>query len=161
MRGAGALVLKALTAHYRGRRSTESSRSCLQKGLNAAAQISHFHSGFARMVSRGRLAQLGERLVRNEEAGGSNPLPSTKHQRPHETHPLPIDGRFRAAVVAGSGRPASRQYRRTRALRGLDLPDVHRHRRRHRVGHLPSFALVQETTGRRTALYYHVWHMAL
>jgi hypothetical protein len=31
------------------------------------------------MVSRGRLAQLGERLVRNEEAGGSNPLPSTKH----------------------------------------------------------------------------------
>jgi hypothetical protein len=26
----------------------------------------------------GRLAQMGERLVRNEEAGGSNPLPSTK-----------------------------------------------------------------------------------
>ena len=27
---------------------------------------------------RGRLAQLGERIVRNDEAGGSNPLPSTK-----------------------------------------------------------------------------------
>ena len=27
----------------------------------------------------GRLAQMGERLVRNEEAGGSNPLPSTKN----------------------------------------------------------------------------------
>src|SRR5580700_11982008 len=26
----------------------------------------------------GRLAQLGERIVRNDEAGGSNPLPSTK-----------------------------------------------------------------------------------
>jgi hypothetical protein len=26
----------------------------------------------------GRVAQLGERLVRNEEAGGSNPLSSTK-----------------------------------------------------------------------------------
>ena len=52
------------------------------------------------MVSRGRLAQLGERLVRNEEAGGSNPLPSTKHSRPHEAHPLPIDGPVRAAVVA-------------------------------------------------------------
>jgi|HubBroStandDraft_6_1064221.scaffolds.fasta_scaffold12069_5 hypothetical protein len=25
----------------------------------------------------GRLAQLGERIVRNDEAGGSNPLPST------------------------------------------------------------------------------------
>ena len=29
------------------------------------------------MTFIGRLAQLGERLVRNEEAGGSNPLPST------------------------------------------------------------------------------------
>jgi hypothetical protein len=27
---------------------------------------------------RGRLAQLGERRVRNAEAEGSNPLPSTK-----------------------------------------------------------------------------------
>jgi hypothetical protein len=30
----------------------------------------------------GRVAQLGERLVRNEEAGGSNPLSSTKN--PHK-----------------------------------------------------------------------------
>src|SRR6266705_3595812 len=29
------------------------------------------------MATRGRVAQLGERLVRNEEAGGSNPLSST------------------------------------------------------------------------------------
>ena len=29
---------------------------------------------------RGRLAQLGERGVRNAEAEGSNPLPSTSHQ---------------------------------------------------------------------------------
>jgi hypothetical protein len=28
-------------------------------------------------MRRGRVAQLGERLVRNEEAGGSNPLSST------------------------------------------------------------------------------------
>src|SRR5579862_5237768 len=32
------------------------------------------------MAARGRVAQLGERLVRNEEAGGSNPLSSTKSQ---------------------------------------------------------------------------------
>jgi hypothetical protein len=30
------------------------------------------------LAARGRVAQLGERLVRNEEAGGSNPLSSTK-----------------------------------------------------------------------------------
>jgi hypothetical protein len=30
-------------------------------------------------AARGRVAQLGERLVRNEEAGGSNPLSSTKY----------------------------------------------------------------------------------
>jgi hypothetical protein len=29
------------------------------------------------LSDRGRLAQLGERIVRNDEAGGSNPLPST------------------------------------------------------------------------------------
>ena len=29
------------------------------------------------LTDRGRLAQLGERIVRNDEAGGSNPLPST------------------------------------------------------------------------------------
>ena len=29
----------------------------------------------------GRLAQLGERIVRNDEAGGSNPLPSTNFFR--------------------------------------------------------------------------------
>ena len=29
------------------------------------------------LCDRGRLAQLGERIVRNDEAGGSNPLPST------------------------------------------------------------------------------------
>src|SRR5215472_16287843 len=36
--------------------------------------------GFAKIfwLVRGRVAQLGERLVRNEEAGGSNPLSSTK-----------------------------------------------------------------------------------
>ena len=32
-------------------------------------------------AARGRVAQLGERLVRNEEAGGSNPLSSTRFQR--------------------------------------------------------------------------------
>jgi hypothetical protein len=32
-------------------------------------------------VLRGRVAQLGERLVRNEEAGGSNPLSSTKFSK--------------------------------------------------------------------------------
>jgi hypothetical protein len=30
------------------------------------------------LADRGRLAQLAERLVRNEEAGGSSPPPSTK-----------------------------------------------------------------------------------
>ena len=34
--------------------------------------------GSKKRIFFGRLAQLGERLVRNEEAGGSNPLPSTK-----------------------------------------------------------------------------------
>jgi hypothetical protein len=29
------------------------------------------------LSGRGRLAQLGERIVRNDEAGGSNPPPST------------------------------------------------------------------------------------
>ena len=33
------------------------------------------------MAARGRVAQLGERLVRNEEAGGSNPLSSTRFPR--------------------------------------------------------------------------------
>ena len=30
------------------------------------------------LSERGRLAQLGERIVRNDEVGGSNPPPSTK-----------------------------------------------------------------------------------
>ena len=40
-----------------------------------------WNPGRALLKSRqvcGRLAQLGERIVRNDEAGGSNPLPSTK-----------------------------------------------------------------------------------
>jgi hypothetical protein len=40
-------------------------------------------SAFAKIdfAARGRVAQLGERLVRNEEAGGSNPLSSTRFHR--------------------------------------------------------------------------------
>ena len=43
---------------------------------------------------RGRLAQLGERIVRNDEAGGSNPLPSTKFLW-HTVHSPEPDARFR------------------------------------------------------------------
>src|SRR5450759_3381140 len=42
---------------------------CLES-LQTPAKISTF---------RGRLAQLGERIVRNDEVGGSNPPPSTKN----------------------------------------------------------------------------------
>ena len=38
---------------------------------------SHQASAKILIAARGRVAQLGERLVRNEEAGGSNPLSST------------------------------------------------------------------------------------
>ena len=34
---------------------------------------------FRRDVKSGAVAQLGERLVRNEEVRGSNPLGSTRH----------------------------------------------------------------------------------
>ena len=35
-----------------------------------------------KVATRGRVAQLGERLVRNEEVGGSNPLSSTNFHFP-------------------------------------------------------------------------------
>src|SRR5712671_2643129 len=49
----------------------------------------------------GRVAQLGERLVRNEEAGGSNPLSSTNVFNDFATLLTPLD------------QPTSAQYVKT------------------------------------------------
>jgi hypothetical protein len=42
-------------------------------------------------TTHGRLAQLGERRVRNAEVEGSNPLPSTTACRPLQSKKFPTD----------------------------------------------------------------------
>jgi hypothetical protein len=49
-------------------------------------------------VFRGGLAQLGERIVRNDEAGGSNPLPSTKILYNLRVRPLSGSGLDRLSI---------------------------------------------------------------
>src|ERR1700685_1164041 len=47
-------------------------------------------------MRRGRVAQLGERLVRNEEAEGSNPFSSTNYLTTHQQYTrLPHEARQR------------------------------------------------------------------
>src|SRR5579863_3199795 len=53
----------------------------------------------------GRLAQLGERIVRNDEAGGSNPLPSTNSSALLEYATGKLTATFRATFV-----PLALQY---------------------------------------------------
>jgi hypothetical protein len=47
---------------------------------NSACPLRYLLSAnrYSLLVSSGGLAQLGERVVRNDEVGGSIPLPSTK-----------------------------------------------------------------------------------
>ena len=83
-------------------------RHCSGSNISRSHSTSHFSVGCIWIPRRallkshglsGRLAQLGERIVRNDEAGGSNPPPSTKIFAPLPRIPSPPTAKNRSRVT--------------------------------------------------------------
>ena len=72
------------------------------------------------MMLPGRVAQLGERIPRTDEVGGSNPLPSTR--RLPDASSLPEEAFcFGLTPSTHRGSPLQRQHQRLTRYEGLLL----------------------------------------